>query len=831
MHILDVRFFFTDSGPCIDNETRIVQADALSTVGAVQVCKNGVWGDLCAPTWGYKEASVVCKQSAYSPYGAIPGRVALSSITVPVPNYTAVLNCTDKSTKLSDCTSSVGFMQSPDCNSGVAWVNCFSNSNLQPAPCQDGSVRLRNGYLDSEGRVEICVNRAWGTVCGFGFGQADASVVCRQLGYYPVGTAKLYSSYGYGSGPILLSNLACNGFELSLLECNSSGLGITDGCYHFYDASVVCQTTPPPDNCTLGDVRLVGGNASIGEVQVCYGNVWSSVCYAGWDNRDAGVVCKQLGFTSGGQAMRSNFTIDSRVIAVMEMDCTGVEKVIAQCPESGISCNSGAASAVICNDPEPTNITCADGNVRLRNGAAANEGRVEICYNNQWGPVCDQAWNYRKAMVTCRQLGLVPYGATPYSNAYFGVGSGPLLMQVQGCSGTEDSLMSCSRTPLGSTPSCSLASEVGVRCLVQGSSCTERSARLVNGDRNNTGRVEVCRYGLWGTVCDTDWNATMAAVACLQIGYPNGLGAIPRFNSIYGQSSGPVWIPRVSCSGDERSLFDCTSSLLDAQVCSHSHDAGVECPIPESTTNCTDGALRLMYGSTPLNGRLEICHSGLWGTVCSGHYSSADNWNSFTSTWSSTNANVACKQLGYAPIGASWTTAFSNPTQDTRGIFLSDVTCSGTETALQNCTHNPIGYHHCDHDHDVNLKCQAACIEPCSEGSVRLARGASNLTSGRVEMCNSGCWVPVCGNSGWSQAAATVTCRQLGLRPIGDGRLSSNSFIPSNWTYYVSISFCIGQELSLSRCFYYLTSYCYSSQAGAQCTANQPASATTSSKG
>lgn len=52
----------------------------------------------------------------------------------------------------------------------------------------------------------------------------------------------------------------------------------------------------------------------------------------------------------------------------------------------------------------------------------------------------------------------------------------------------------------------------------------------------------------------------------------------------------------------------------------------------------------------------------------------------------------------------------------------------------------------------------------------------------------------------------------------GDGRLSSDSFIPSNWTYYVNILFCIGQELSLSRCFYYLTPYCYSSQAGAQCT-------------
>lgn len=61
-------------------------------------------------------------------------------------------------------------------------------------------------------------------------------------------------------------------------------------------------------------------------------------------------------------------------------------------------------------DPEPTNITCADGDIRLRNGATENEGRVEVCYSNQWGPVCDKTWNYLKAVVTCRQLGLVPYG-------------------------------------------------------------------------------------------------------------------------------------------------------------------------------------------------------------------------------------------------------------------------------------------------------------------------------------------------------------------------------------------------------------------------------------
>ena len=116
-----------------------------------------------------------------------------------------------------------------------------------------------------------------------------------------------------------------------------------------------------------------------------------------------------------------------------------------------------------------------------------------------------------------------------------------------------------------------------------------------------------------------------------------------------------------------------------------------------------------MYGTSPLNGRLEFCYNGLWGTICSGRYTVRDNWYTFVNTWSDVNANVACKQLGYARIGASWTTG-TNPTQDTRGILLSDIYCSGNETSLQSCTHNPIGYHHCDHDHDVTLKCQGICI-------------------------------------------------------------------------------------------------------------------------
>ena len=112
--------------------------------------------------------------------------------------------------------------------------------------CSNGDVRLVNGDIPEEGRVEFCHNDDWGTVCDDSWDDDDARVVCRQLGLSsPDQRALAFSRarFGEGFGPTFLDEVRCAGTESRLVDCPSNGIGHED-CSHSEDAGVSCTRTP-----------------------------------------------------------------------------------------------------------------------------------------------------------------------------------------------------------------------------------------------------------------------------------------------------------------------------------------------------------------------------------------------------------------------------------------------------------------------------------------------------------------------------------------------------------------------------------------------------------
>ncbi len=126
-------------------------------------------------------------------------------------------------------------------------------------------------------------------------------------------------------------------------------------------------------------------------------------------------------------------------------------------------------------------------------------------------------------------------------------------------------------------------------------------------------------------------------------------GATAQCCAAYGQGAGTIVLDDLACAGTETSLFACTHTT--SHNCAHSEDVGITCQgLHEKifcsighvryfiTAGCTQGSIRLANGPSDMEGRVEVCNSGSWGTVCDDSFGVND-------------ANVACRQLGFSNTG------------------------------------------------------------------------------------------------------------------------------------------------------------------------------------
>ncbi|VDI25914.1 Hypothetical predicted protein, partial [Mytilus galloprovincialis] len=143
------------------------------------------------------------------------------------------------------------------------------------------------------------------------------------------------------------------------------------------------------------------------------------------------------------------------------VNCSGTENELLNC-----TFNIDASN---CRDYDDVGIHCFlncstkyEGGLRITDGFAENQGRLEIKYKGEWGTVCDNQFDNVDAEVACRQLGYCSGFMIPANKVDDGIGT--IWLNNVNCSGSESELLNCTFNTDASN--CRHYGDVGIHCFL-----------------------------------------------------------------------------------------------------------------------------------------------------------------------------------------------------------------------------------------------------------------------------------------------------------------------------------------------------------------------------
>ncbi|XP_071840225.1 neurotrypsin-like [Apostichopus japonicus] len=403
-----------------------------------------------------------------------------------------------------------------------------------------GRVRLADGSVPTEGRVEIFYNNEWGTICDDHWQREDAEVICRQLGYSDVDEFYDHSYFGEGYGPIM-QQMNCDGDEAHWQQCPYFGWN-TPYCRHYEDVGVRCLSG------IEGVVRLINGySINSGRVEVYHLGEWG-ICDDYWSYEDAAVICRQLGY-SGVDTYFNGVRFGQGSGPILgNISCNGTEWYWQGCYFDNWATSS-------CSHSQDAVLTCftleypIEGSLRLENGFSVYSGRIEIYHYGEWGTVCDDDWEEDDAQVACRQLGY-PTVDSYGGSANYGEGSGPIMLDDVRCDGSEYMLTQC-RHNGWYQHDCEHGEDAWVNCQIPAT----YYPRLVAGNIWYEGRVEVWDGSRWERLCNENFYEDEASTVCKQIGFFDYEEIY--YDDHFGIGNFPPSDVSFSCGSDDYELGNC----------------------------------------------------------------------------------------------------------------------------------------------------------------------------------------------------------------------------------------------------------------------------------